>query len=105
VTQLELPLEVTEHGLRLAHAAGVPTILNAAPALELPRHLYGFCDYVTPNESEPGRPERPRKLPARRPRKNPVRDHYPIPRRQRVVTRLPRHARRPHINPEYRCAL
>ena len=52
VTQLELPLAVAAHGLRLAHAAGVPTILNAAPAVPLPGDLYGCCDYVTPNESE-----------------------------------------------------
>lgn len=52
VTQLELPLAVAEHGLRLAHQAGVRTILNAAPALQLPRHVYGYCDYITPNESE-----------------------------------------------------
>ena len=52
VTQLELPLAVAEHGLRLAHQAGVPTILNAAPALDLPGHVYGWCDYLTPNESE-----------------------------------------------------
>ena len=52
VTQLELPLGVAEHGLRLAHQSGVPTILNAAPALQLPPHVYGYCDYITPNESE-----------------------------------------------------
>jgi len=52
VTQLEVPLATAEHGLRLAHEAGVPTILNAAPALQLPHHVYAYCDYVTPNESE-----------------------------------------------------
>lgn len=52
VTQLELPVAVAAHGLRLAHEAGVPTILNAAPALPLPHHVYGCCDYVTPNENE-----------------------------------------------------
>ena len=52
VTQLEVPAAVAEHGLLLAHRAGVPTILNAAPAVPLPHHVYGCCDYVTPNESE-----------------------------------------------------
>jgi ribokinase len=52
VTQLEVPVAVAEHGLRLAHQAGVPTILNAAPARPLSRHAYGYCDYLTPNESE-----------------------------------------------------
>ncbi len=52
VTQLELPVPVVEHGLKLARSFGVPTILNPAPALELPDHIYAFCDYLTPNESE-----------------------------------------------------
>jgi ribokinase len=52
VTQLEVPVAVAEHGLRLAHEAGVRTILNAAPALPLSPHAYGYCDYLTPNESE-----------------------------------------------------
>ncbi len=52
VTQLEVPVPVAVHGLRLAHEAGVPTILNAAPALPVPRGIYGYCDYVTPNEVE-----------------------------------------------------
>jgi ribokinase len=36
VAQLELPLLTVEHGLRLAHTHGVPTILNPAPAATLP---------------------------------------------------------------------
>jgi ribokinase len=52
VTQLELPLPVVEHGLRLAHTHGVLTILNPAPATPLPETIYPFCDYLTPNESE-----------------------------------------------------
>ena len=52
VTQLELPLGVVEHGLALAHKLGVPTILNPAPAAELPNRIYPLCDYFTPNESE-----------------------------------------------------
>jgi len=52
VTQLELELAVAVHGLRLAHEAGVRTILNAAPARALPDHVYRYCDVVTPNESE-----------------------------------------------------
>jgi ribokinase len=30
----------------------VTTILNPAPAASLPAGMLGFCDYVTPNESE-----------------------------------------------------
>jgi ribokinase len=52
MTQLELPLPVVEHGLELAHRAGVPTILNPAPAFDLPPSVYPLCDYLTPNESE-----------------------------------------------------
>jgi ribokinase len=52
VTQLELPLLTVEHGLRLAHTHGVPTILNPAPAATLPHGIYPLCDYLTPNETE-----------------------------------------------------
>ncbi len=52
VTQLELALPTVEHGLRLAHALGVPTILNPAPGHKLPESIFPCCDYVTPNESE-----------------------------------------------------
>src|SRR5260370_154362 len=52
LTQLELQIPAVEHGLRTAHELGVTTILNPAPGLPLPGHILGFCDYVTPNESE-----------------------------------------------------
>ena len=52
VTQLEQPIPVALHALRLARAAGVRTILNPAPAATLPAGMLGYCDYVTPNESE-----------------------------------------------------
>ena len=52
VAQLELPLATVEHGLRLAHSHGVPTILNPAPATRLPGSIYPLCDYLTPNETE-----------------------------------------------------
>ncbi|MHB8301250.1 MAG: ribokinase [Acidobacteriaceae bacterium] len=52
MTQLELPLPIVEHGLRLARRLGVPTILNPAPACELPDSILELCDYLTPNESE-----------------------------------------------------
>lgn len=52
LTQLELPQEIVEHGLRLAHELGVPTMLNPAPARALPDSLLRVCNYLTPNESE-----------------------------------------------------
>lgn len=52
VTQLEQPIPVALHALKLARAAGVVTILNPAPAASLPEGMLCYCDYVTPNESE-----------------------------------------------------
>jgi ribokinase len=52
VAQLELPLATVIRGLQLARTHNVPTILNPAPAAELPASIYPLCDYLTPNESE-----------------------------------------------------
>ncbi|MDA8584759.1 ribokinase [Rhodobacteraceae bacterium] len=52
VTQLEQPLEAAVRGLEIAKAAGVATVLNPAPAAELPDGMLALCDYVTPNETE-----------------------------------------------------
>ena len=54
LTQLELPLDTVERGLQIARNAGVPTILNPAPApaTPLPASLIALADYLTPNETE-----------------------------------------------------
>ena len=52
VTQLEQPLEAAREGLAIARAAGVPTILNPAPAVALDDGILALCDYLTPNETE-----------------------------------------------------
>jgi ribokinase len=54
LTQLEMPVEIVERGMRIAHDAGVTTILNPAPAppAPLPDSLLALADYVVPNESE-----------------------------------------------------
>ena len=52
VTQLEQPMEAAHHGLQVARAAGVKTILNPAPAAAIPDEMLALCDYVTPNETE-----------------------------------------------------
>ena len=54
LTQLELALDTVERGLQLAREAGVPTILNPAPAPEkpLPDALLALSDYFIPNETE-----------------------------------------------------
>ena len=52
LTQLEQPMDAALHGLALARAGGAVTILNPAPAADLPDGMLALCDYVTPNESE-----------------------------------------------------
>ena len=52
VTQLEQPIEAAHRALEIARAAGVRTILNPAPAAEIPTEMLALCDFVTPNESE-----------------------------------------------------
>ncbi|MEL7115886.1 MAG: ribokinase [Pseudomonadota bacterium] len=52
VTQLEQPMEAAHRALEIARGAGVRTILNPAPAAEIPDEMLALCDFVTPNESE-----------------------------------------------------
>ncbi|ANE48700.1 ribokinase [Paenibacillus swuensis] len=52
LVQLEIPLETVREALKLAREAGVATVLNPAPARELPVELLGLADYITPNETE-----------------------------------------------------
>jgi ribokinase len=52
LTQLELPIPPTIRGIEIAHAAGVPVILNPAPAIPFPRDVLAKVDYLTPNETE-----------------------------------------------------
>ncbi len=52
VTQLEQPIDAAFRALEIARAGGATTILNPAPAAELPDAIYPLCDYITPNESE-----------------------------------------------------
>lgn len=52
VTQLEQPMEAAHRALEIARAGGATTILNPAPAADLPEGMLALCDYVTPNESE-----------------------------------------------------
>jgi len=52
VTQLEQPMDAAVRALEIARAGGAVTILNPAPAAELPAGMLALCDYVTPNETE-----------------------------------------------------
>ncbi len=50
--QLEIPLTTVAAALGLARDAGTTTMLNPAPAAELPKDLLAFCDIIVPNEHE-----------------------------------------------------
>jgi len=52
LVQLELPLPAVQRALEIAAAAGVRTVLNPAPAKELPDGLLALAGWVTPNETE-----------------------------------------------------
>lgn len=52
MTQLEQPIPAALAGLEMAKTAGAQTILNPAPAADLPPEIFGLCDFITPNESE-----------------------------------------------------
>ena len=50
--QLEVPLEAVAERVRIAKAANVTTILNPAPAVQLPEELLRLADLCVPNEGE-----------------------------------------------------
>lgn len=50
--QLEIPLEVNRAVARWAREAGVPVMLNPAPATDLDDELLSLVTYLTPNEQE-----------------------------------------------------
>lgn len=50
--QLEIPTEVDLFIARTAHSAGVPVMLNPAPAAPLPDGLLEHVTYLSPNEHE-----------------------------------------------------
>lgn len=50
--QLEVPLEVNRTVARRAKEAGVPVMLNPAPATHLDDELLRYVTYLTPNEQE-----------------------------------------------------
>ena len=52
LTQLEQPIDVAQEGLKVAKANEKITILNPAPAANLPKDIFGLCDFMTPNETE-----------------------------------------------------
>jgi ribokinase len=52
LTQLEVPVATVRAALQLGRARGAVTMLNPAPAMELPADLLALCDVVVPNEHE-----------------------------------------------------
>jgi ribokinase len=50
--QLELPLSTVDHTLALCAAAGVPVMLDPAPAAPLPTEAFPRIAWFTPNETE-----------------------------------------------------
>jgi ribokinase len=50
--QLEIPLPTVERAAQIAADAGVPVILDPAPARRLPDALLKIVEYLTPNEAE-----------------------------------------------------
>jgi len=48
----EVPVAATLAAFRIERAAGVTTLLNPAPARELPAELLALVDVITPNETE-----------------------------------------------------
>ena len=54
VLQLEIPLTTVEEAARLAHEAGIPVVLDPAPAQPLPDALLRNVSVLTPNLLEAG---------------------------------------------------
>ena len=54
LTQLETSIEATMYALKMAKKNGCTTILNPAPARNLPEDYFEYIDFFTPNETEAG---------------------------------------------------
>ncbi|WP_377155546.1 ribokinase [Roseateles sp. UC29_93] len=52
VAQLEVPVPAIQRAFEIAREAGVITVLNAAPAQDLPAALLGLSDWLIVNETE-----------------------------------------------------
>lgn len=50
--QLEIPLPTVQLAAQAAQSAGVPVILDPAPAQDIPSELYPLIDIITPNQLE-----------------------------------------------------
>lgn len=52
LAQLEIPVETVEAAAEVAHAQGIPFILNPAPGAAIPESLLSKVTIITPNETE-----------------------------------------------------
>lgn len=52
IAQLETPRDTVVTALELARARGLTTVLNPAPAVDLPPEILSLADWLTPNEFE-----------------------------------------------------
>ena len=52
LTQLECPMKIVIHALKMAKKHNVTTILNPAPAAKIDKDIFPLIDYFTPNETE-----------------------------------------------------
>jgi ribokinase len=50
--QLEINPEIVYRAIEIAFDAGVPVLLNPAPAIAFPEEIYQKIDYLIPNETE-----------------------------------------------------
>lgn len=52
IVQLEIPGETVMDALRIARGKNMHTVLNPAPACELPEEIWQLADYFIPNQTE-----------------------------------------------------
>ncbi len=52
LVQLEIPMETVAYVCKRAHQAGVPVVLDPAPACPIPEEVLRCVTYLTPNETE-----------------------------------------------------
>jgi ribokinase len=52
ITQLEIPLQTFEKGLKMAKEHGAITLLNPSPPAPLPSNILSLVDFIVPNEVE-----------------------------------------------------
>ncbi|MEG0371474.1 MAG: ribokinase [Clostridium sp.] len=52
ISQFETPVDITIEAFKIARSMGVITILNPAPARDIPDELLKYTDIIVPNETE-----------------------------------------------------